>query len=102
MARITILSLQIALAEQAEQLRAARQRVGELEVNLEIANKRIARGHELVRELKAAALKVAEPRVIVRKMVKPVAGPVVTRFYRGGKLIEKTRVGNTATEREVV
>ena len=27
--------------------------------------------------------------------------PVVTRFYRGGKLWEKTRVGNTATERLV-
>lgn len=27
--------------------------------------------------------------------------PVVTRFYRGGKLWEKTRVGNMATERLV-
>lgn len=101
MARITILSLQIALAEQAEQLRKALLRAGELELDLEIANKRIAKGHELVRELKVAALQATKPAVIVRKMVKPVT-PVVTRFYRGGKLIEKTRVGNTATECEVV
>ena len=29
------------------------------------------------------------------------AAPVVTRFYRGGKLWEKTRVDNVATERLV-
>ena len=43
---------------------------------------------------------VTNKRVV---FVKPQreAAPVVTRFYRGGKLWEKTRVGNVATERLV-
>ena len=43
---------------------------------------------------------VANKRVV---FVKPQreAAPVITRFYRGGKLWEKTRVGNVATERLV-
>ena len=43
---------------------------------------------------------VANKRVVfVKPRTEPK--PVVTRFYRGGKLWEKTRVGNVATERLV-
>lgn len=101
MARITKLELEQLLAASNEQLRIARLKISGLELDLEIANKRIAAGHAIVRELKVAALQAAKPQVIIRKMV-PVAKPVVTRFYRGGKLWEKTRTGNTAVEREVL
>ena len=42
---------------------------------------------------------VAKHVVIVKPRREPVA--VTTRFYRGGQLWEKTRVGNVATERLV-
>ena len=69
------------------------------------ANTRIEAGHQLLRQLKAEHARMtaqyeAKPKVVVRKQP---AGPrpVVTRFYRGGQLWEKTRVGNQATERLV-
>ena len=69
------------------------------------ANTRIETGHQLLRQLKAEHAAVvaqyeAKPRVVVRKQPTEPR-PVVTRFYRGGQLWEKTRVGNTATERLV-
>ena len=66
---------------------------------------RILRGHDVVRSMKAevAALReqlATKPRaVFIKPRTEPK--PVVTRFYRGGQLWEKTRVGNTATERLV-
>ena len=60
-----------------------------------LAAYKVLRGqYEEVREqLKARRVVFVKPQ---RKVE-----PVVTRFYRGGKLWEKTRVGNVATERVV-
>lgn len=60
-----------------------------------LAAYKVLRGqYEEVREqLKARRVVFVKPQ---RKVE-----PVITRFYRGGKLWEKTRVGNTATERLV-
>lgn len=70
------------------------------------ANTRIEAGHQLLRQLKAEHAQVvaqyeAKPKVVVVRKQPAGPRPVVTRFYRGGQLWEKTRVGNQATERLV-
>lgn len=70
------------------------------------ANTRIEAGHQLLRQLKAEHAAVvaqyeAKPKVVVVRKQPAGPRPVVTRFYRGGQLWEKTRVGNQATERLV-
>ena len=70
------------------------------------ANTRIEVGHQLLRQLKAEHAQVvaqyeAKPKVVVVRKQPVEPRPVVTRFYRGGQLWEKTRVGNQATERPV-
>ena len=67
------------------------------------ANTRIEAGHQLLRQLKAEHTTVvaqyeAKPKVVVVRKQPAGPRPIVTRFYRGGQLWEKTRVGNTATE----
>lgn len=69
------------------------------------ASRRIESGHQMLRQLKQEHAAVvaqyeAKPKAIfVRTNHTP--RPIVTRFYRGGQLWEKTRVGNVATERLV-
>lgn len=70
------------------------------------ANTRIEAGHQLLRQLKAEHATVvaqyeAKPKVVVVRKQPAGPRPIVTRFYRGGQLWEKTRVGNQATERLV-
>ena len=62
------------------------------------ANRRIESGHQLVRKLKAEHLELMATKQVVFVRPNPAPRPVVTRFYRGGQLIEKTRIGNKATE----
>lgn len=49
----------------------------------------------------AAAFSGARARSAGRAAAANAGQPVITRFYRGGQLWEKTRVGNQATERLV-
>lgn len=100
MARITKIELEQLLAATHEQLRLARERISHLEVELDIRDRRIAAGHELVRGLRKEIAGAAAPVVVIKRMVAP-AKPVVTRFYRGGRLVEKTRVGNVASEKYI-
>lgn len=70
------------------------------------ANTRIEAGHQLLRQLKQEHAAVvaqyeAKPKVVVVRKQPAGPRPIVTRFYRGGQLWEKTRVGNQATERLV-
>lgn len=51
-------------------------------------------------ENEALKAQMAQRTVFIKRPATKPA-PVVTRFYRGGKLWEKTRVGNNATERLV-
>ena len=64
---------------------------------------RILRGHDVVRAMKTEVAELREQLAVKPKAVfiKPRTEPkpVVIRFYRGGQLIEKTRVGNVTTER---
>lgn len=50
-------------------------------------------------ENEALKAQLAQRVVFIKPRTEPK--PVVTRFYRGGKLWEKTRIGNDATERLV-
>ena len=127
MARITIKSLQEAyaaleqkfreldiaydhLAAEHDEVRAQnaelREHNEELRSEVAQANTRIEAGHRLLRQLKAehtrlAAQYEAKPKVVVVRKQPAEPRPMVTRFYRGGQLWEKTRVGNQATERLV-
>ena len=127
MARITIKSLQEAyaaleqkhrelgiaydhLAAEHDEVRAQNTELREhndaLRDELAQANTRIEAGHQLLRRLKAEHAVVvaqyeAKPKVVVVRKQPAEPRPIVTRFYRGGQLWEKTRVGNQATERLV-
>ena len=127
MARITIKSLQDAqaaleqkfreldiaydhLAAEHDEVRAQNEELRaqneELRSEVAQANTRIEAGHQLLRQLKAEHATVvaqyeAKPKVVVVRKQPAGPRPVVTRFYRGGQLWEKTRVGNQATERLV-
>lgn len=50
-------------------------------------------------EIEALKAQLARRAVFIKPRTEPK--PVVTRFYRGGKLWEKTRVGNDSVERLV-
>ena len=113
MARTTLKSLQARIDELEAQNSALR-------AELNGANARIERGHQLVRQLKAEHLEsmrqanlviahytqqpVAQPATPNSMPAPRAAGPVaqpgtrVSRFTRGGFLYEKHRVGNKATE----
>lgn len=65
------------------------------------ANERIEAGHQLVRKLKAEHQGLLAEKQVVFVRPNTAPRPVVTRFYRSGQLIEKTRIGNVATERVV-
>lgn len=113
MARTTLKSLQARIDELEAQNSALR-------AELNGANARIERGHQLVRRLKAEHLEsvrqfdlviahytqqsVAQPATPNDMPAPSVAVPVaqpgtrVSRFTRGGFLYEKHRVGNKATE----
>lgn len=105
MARITIAALQAQIAE----LEAAQQGLVEtidgLRQQVIERDARILHGHSLVRSMKVEITALREQLAVKPKAVfiKPRTEPkpVVTRFYRGGQLWEKTRVGNVATERLV-
>lgn len=105
MARITIAALQAQIAELNETIVGLSGTIDDLRQQLAERDARILRGHDVVRAMKTeiAALReqlAAKPRaVFIKQRTEPQ--PVVTRFYRGGQLWEKTRVGNTATERLV-
>ena len=105
MARITIAALQAQIAELEAAQRGLVETIDDLRQQVAERDARILRGHDVVRAMKTevAALRSqleVKPKTV---FVKPRAEskPVVTRFYRGGKLWEKTRVGNVATERPV-
>lgn len=112
MARTTLKSLQARIDELEAQNSALR-------AELNGANARIERGHQLVRQLKAEHLEsvrqfnlviahytqqsVAQPApndMPAPSVAVPVAQPGtrVSRFTRGGFLYEKHRIGNKATE----
>lgn len=74
---------------------AAKNEVLRARLNTGIAAFKTARG-EIARLNEIIA---ARRVVFVKPRTEPK--PVVTRFYRGGQLWEKTRVGNVATERLV-
>ena len=105
MARITIAALQAQIAELEAAQRGLVETIDDLRQQVAERDARILRGHDVVRAAKAevSALREqleAKPKVVfVKPRTEPK--PVVTRFYRGGQLWEKTRVGNTATERLV-
>lgn len=71
----------------------------------DVLRSRLDTGHAAFRAAKAEidrlrAELAAKPRaVFIKPRTEPK--PVVTRFYRGGVLWEKTRIGNKATERPV-
>ena len=105
MARITIAALQAQIAELEAAQRGLVETIDDLRQQVAERDARVLRGHDVVRAAKAevSALREqleAKPKVVfVKPRTEPK--PVVTRFYRGGQLWEKTRVGNTATERLV-
>lgn len=92
MARVTKAQLE-------EQLAAMQARLGELEQKhreLDIAYDYLHEEHkEVVAQLEA------KPKVVLVRKQAAQPKPIVTRFYRGGQLWEKTRVGNVATERVI-
>lgn len=95
-----------AASEYAAQNDALRRENDMLRSEVAQANTRIEAGHQLLRALKAEHATVvaqyeAKPKVVVVRKQPAGPRPIVTRFYRGGQLWEKTRVGNTATERLV-
>ena len=105
MARITIAALQAQIAELEAAQRGLVETIDDLRQQVAERDARILCGHDLARSMKTeiAALReqlAAKPKAIfVKPRTEPK--PVVTRFYRGGQLWEKTRLGNTATERLV-
>lgn len=105
MARITIAALQAQIAELEATQRGLVETIDDLRQQVAERDERILRGHDVVRSMKTevAALHeqlAAKPKAIfIKPRTEPK--PVVTRFYRGGQLWEKTRVGNVATERLV-
>ena len=105
MARITIAALQAQIAELEAAQRGLVETIDDLRQQVAERDERILRGHDVVRSMKTevAALHeqlAAKPKAIfIKPRTEPK--PVVTRFYRGGQLWEKTRVGNVATERLV-
>lgn len=105
MARITIAALQAQIDELEAAQRGLVETIDDLRQQMAERDARILRGHDLVRSMKAeiTALReqlAAKPKaVFIKPRTEPK--PVVTRFYRGGQLWEKTRVGNVATERLV-
>ena len=108
MARITIAALQAQIEELNAAVVGLTETIDELRQDVAVRDARILRGHDVVRALRAEITVLHEqlevkPRVVIRKVGAAAAGPqpVVTRFVRGGQLWEKTRVGNTATERLV-
>lgn len=110
MARITIAQLQAQLAEERAYNEAAHrgltETIDDLRAQVAELEARLARGHGMVKALRAEndVLReqlAAKPRAVIVRPRPAEAKPVVTRFYRGGQLWEKTRVGNHATERLV-
>ena len=105
MARITIAALQAQIAELEAAQRGLVETIDDLRQQVIERDARILRGHDLARAMKTevAALReqlaVKPKAVFIRPRTEPK--PVVTRFYRGGQLWEKTQLGNTATERLV-
>ena len=105
MARITIAALQAQIAELEAAQRGLVETIDDLRQQVAERDARILRGHDLARAMKTevAALReqlaVKPKAVFIRPRTEPK--PVVTRFYRGGQLWEKTRLGNVATERLV-
>ena len=105
MARITIAALQAQIAELEAAQRGLVETIDDLRQQVAERDARILCGHDLVRSMKTevTALReqlAAKPKaVFIKPRTEPK--PVVTRFYRGGQLWEKTRVGNVATERLV-
>lgn len=92
--------------EVREQNKELREQNDALRSEVAQANARIEAGHQLLRRLKAEHATVvaqyeAKPKVVVVRKQPTEPRPVVTRFYRGGQLWEKTRLGNQATERLV-
>lgn len=105
MARITTAALQAQIAELEAAQQGLVETIDDLRQQVIERDARILHGHSLVRSMKTeiAALREqlgAKPKAV---FIKPCTEPkpVVTRFYRGGQLWEKTRVGNVATERLV-
>ena len=105
MARITIAALQAQIAELEAAQQGLVETIDDLRQQVAERDARILRGHDVVREMKAEVVALreqleAKPKVVfVKPRTEPK--PAVTRFYRGGQLWEKTRVGNAATERLV-
>lgn len=69
--------------------------IAQLEASLDKGRKLYA---ALRAENEALKAQLAQRTVFIKR---PATKPTVTRFYRGGKLWEKTRIGNDATERLV-
>ena len=105
MARITIAALQAQIAELEAAQRGLVEIIDDLRQQVAERDARILRGHDVVRSMKTEVAALREQLAVKPKAVfiKPRTEPkpVVTRFYRGGQLWEKTRVGNVATERLV-
>ena len=105
MARITIAALQAQIAELEAAQRGLVETIDDLRQQVAERDVRILRGHDLARSMKTEVAELREQLAVKPKaiFVKPRTEPkpVVTRFYRGGQLWEKTRVGNVATERLV-
>lgn len=105
MARITIAALQAQIAELEAAQRGLVETIDDLRQVVAERDARILRGHDVVRAMKTEIVALREQLAVKPKaiFVKPRTEPkpAVTRFYRGGQLWEKTRVGNVATERLV-
>lgn len=67
----------------------------QLQAQLDEALRRIEAGHAMVRQLRAEIQQLKTQHTLHRDE------PVVTRFMRGGRLYEKTRIGKYATEHVV-
>lgn len=105
MARITTAALQAQIAELEAAQQGLVETIDDLRQQVIERDARILHGHSLVRSMKTEIAALREQLAVKPKAVfiKPRTEPkpVVTRFYRGGQLWEKTRVGNVATERVV-
>ena len=107
MARITIAALQAQIAELEAAQRGLVETIDDLRQQVAERDTLRARIDTGIAAYKTARAEIARLTEIVANkrvvFVKPQreAAPVITRFYRGGKLWEKTRVGNVATERLV-
>ena len=105
MAHITIAVLQAQIAELEAAQRGLVETIDDLRQQMAERDTRILRGHDVVRSMKVEIVALREQLAVKPKaiFIKPRTEPkpVVTRFYRGGQLWEKTRVGNVATERLV-